>query len=358
MVKIPQKIISIVLHVLPWLLLLIGPFSSNFFAIGIPKAFQFWAVVIFVTMICTFYLNFSILIPRLLFKQRFWVYGLSVVLTLALATLLDYFGKVYFLGGKPTLTLTISGQTQTMIPGIRPAFAPVGLSLLLAVGLAIRLTARWLEQDRANREITQEQLQMELSLLKNQISPHFFFNTLNNVYSLAGSDSERAREVILKLSRIMRYLIYETESSKQVSLGREISLLNDYIELNRIRLPEQVEISFDRTSLHDDLLLPPLLFIPFVENAFKHGISLQQPSRIEISLNLNGDAIEFSVINTKHAHSDLEVASGGLGLVNIRRRLELIFGPEKFTLEIEDGEKIFEVFLKIPAYENQLHSSR
>jgi LytS/YehU family sensor histidine kinase len=295
-----------------------------------------------------FYLNYLVYIPKLLFKRKFVLYGISFVGTVAGSLVLSFIitrllSPAEFVSGSP-----FAGR-QAPYPVMSPAvFTPIWVVLLFIIGIAAKMTGRWLDQDKQNREIKQEQLQTELAFLKNQVSPHFFFNTLNNIYALAETDSEKAREVTYMLSKLMRYLLYESEKDREVTLGREITFIKTYVELMRVRLTDNVTISFDHGSEQDNCVLPPLLFITFVENAFKHGISLQENCSIKIALNRVGENVEFSVINIIPTLVERKEKSGGLGLVNIQRRLELLYGKGNYNLDISESENAYDVQLKLP----------
>jgi LytS/YehU family sensor histidine kinase len=329
-----QKITRGLLHLIPWVILLIGPFSSVFSDPEITTAIQIRAVIIFLILIGSFYLNYLVLIPLLLLKSKFTAYIVSVLLMMV------------GLGAFNAMFNWTLGDLEMF------RFAPAAVMMLTIFGVAARMTNRWMSQSAANKEIVLEKLNTELAFLKNQISPHFLFNTLNNIYSLTETNPEKAREVTHGLSKLLRYLLYESEKHKMVMLGREVAFLNTYIELMKIRLPENVEVNFDHGSELDNTELPPLLFIPFVENAFKHGISLQEDCTVKISLQRVGENIEFSVINLIPAHKESDGVSGGLGLINIKRRLELLFGNDGYELNIHENELAYDVQLKIPARVN------
>ena len=193
-------------------------------------------------------------------------------------------------------------------------------------------------------EIESNRLQAELNSLKAQINPHFLFNTLNNIYSYSLFKSEKTPEMILKLSGLMNYIIYECQAD-QVALSKEIDFINNYMELEKMRVEDSLEIKVDIQDSQADFSIAPLLFVPFLENAFKHGISLATPSFVRIHLNVDEDKLEFSVSNSKHSRSENKEEEGlGIGLQNVNRRLELLY-PGKHELAISDGEKVFEVRL-------------
>jgi sensor histidine kinase YesM len=233
-----------------------------------------------------------------------------------------------------------------------PIFVPSVLILFFMIGIALRTTLRWYDEDRKNKQISAEQLKTELAFLKNQISPHFFFNTLNNIYALTESDPEQAKEITYKLSKLMRYLLYDSDKTKSVSLEMEISFLENYIALMRPRLTENVKVvtKFESVRIKDQI--PPLLFITFLENAFKHGISSNKLSFIDISLQNVEGRVMFKIKNSIPPSENLEKGMGGLGLVNIKRRLELLFDKDVYSLKIDETNESYSVELNIPVNEN------
>ena len=168
---------------------------------------------------------------------------------------------------------------------------------------------------------------------------------MNNIYSLISIDAASAQDAVLKLSKMMRYLLYESEN-KDLKLSKEIEFLQNYIDLMRLRLNQKVQLTVQFPDTYVDFTLPPLLFIPFVENAFKHGISSREASRIVILLNIHQNRLHFQCLNTDHAESQNREASG-LGLENIRKRLALLYG-DSCSLTIETVDREFRVDVSIP----------
>lgn len=218
---------------------------------------------------------------------------------------------------------------------------------LFAVSLNIgtHLYFRGVSNRRRIAALEAENNATRLQFLKYQINPHFFMNTLNNIHALIDIDAQRARYVVLELSKMMRYVLYDIDKDT-VTLRQEIDFLNNYIELMKIRLTDNVTIDVDMPRVNDDVKLPPLLFIPFVENIFKHGISYRQPSHITIALAVDGNGnITFRSSNTKHAAKSTD-SHHGIGLDNLRRRLDLLY-PGHYNLDINDSVDRFDVTLTI-----------
>jgi LytS/YehU family sensor histidine kinase len=222
----------------------------------------------------------------------------------------------------------------------------INLFIVIFVGL-IRFAVDWFEFEAKQKAVENERLIAELNFLKAQINPHFLFNTLNNLYSLAYTKSENTTEVIAKLSQMMRYMIYDS-NHPFVPLNKEIEYMQNYISLERLRLNNEIPISFGIEGNTENVMITPLIFITFLENAFKHGISNNQSGAwVTISIALNGRECTYEVKNSKipSAQKNKEEKSG-IGLQNVQRRLALSY-PERYTLHVEDLPDSYFVQLKI-----------
>ncbi|MGE5418874.1 MAG: sensor histidine kinase, partial [Chloroflexota bacterium] len=208
----------------------------------------------------------------------------------------------------------------------------------------LRLLERQSKIEKMQEEMEKAKLNAELAFLKNQISPHFFFNTLNNIYSLIGINAEDSQKAVLKLSKLMRYLLYESEHGN-TKLSNEIDFMRNYIDLMKLRMSDKVSLKVNFPDTYDDVSIPPLLFIPFIENSFKHGISYRNNSFIDIVLFATDGKIDFRCTNSIVA-GHTEDDQPGIGLENIRKRLNLLF-PGSHTLTINRGNDEFEVILQI-----------
>jgi sensor histidine kinase YesM len=217
--------------------------------------------------------------------------------------------------------------------------------LVFTVGTCIAVIQRWLKTEETRKETESEKLNTELSFLKSQINPHFFFNTLNNIYSLAIVRSEKTAPAVMKLSYIMRYILTET-TQDYVPLQNEVDFIHNYIELQQVRLTEKTHVSFESIGEIENKLIAPLLFIPFVENAFKYGISTKHDSSIEINLAVINNKIEFKVKNFIVASESSMLENTGIGINNVKRRLELMY-PGKHTLDYKAKDNYYYVHLEI-----------
>jgi LytS/YehU family sensor histidine kinase len=280
-----------------------------------------------------FYLNYFILIPKLLFHRRIPVYVLSLLGGLCLIILLS---ESYFY----ILETYINHRPHHHHFFGRFTFLPLTQGLVaVAVSSSIRIMGQWFITERQKKEMEAEKLSSELAFLKSQINPHFLFNILNNICSLARKKSDDTENAIIKLSQIMRYMLQDSKSEK-VPLEKEIEYLQNYIELQRLRISDQVKIGFRIEGDTERVRLEPLLLIPFVENAFKHGVSYLENSGIEILLKAETNGIHFRIENRiirPAAESNLQ--ESGIGLKNVVRRLELLYpGKHKLTV-VNDGEQ-------------------
>lgn len=216
--------------------------------------------------------------------------------------------------------------------------------LVLGLNLAIKLLFKSLRDDHRMKELERHNLQTELDYLKHQINPHFFMNTLNNIHALIDIDTEKAKETVIELSKMMRYLLYDS-SLAALPLRNEIHFISNYIELMRIRYTDEIEIHLSVPEDVPNVQIPPLLFISFIENAFKHGISYQQESFVHISMEIRNGELQFLVANSSFKNADKQTK--GVGLENIRKRLQLLY-KDNYTLEIRESDNQYHVLLIIP----------
>ncbi|PWJ45060.1 sensor histidine kinase [Sediminitomix flava] len=235
---------------------------------------------------------------------------------------------------------------QSPLRQLPPELGFVLLSILIiGFDTGLSLSVKWVasEQDRVNTE--KEMVESQLAFLRNQVSPHFFMNTLNNIHSLMDIDTEEAKESIIRLSKLMRHLLYDSEV-KEIPIEKEVQFVGNYIDLMKLRFSDKVKITFDISSELPNITIPPLLFTSYVENAFKHGISYQQESFIHIMFAFAEHELYFKVENSNPKSIQKEGPSG-VGLVNSQKRLELLYG-KNFELNISDIKESYTVELKIP----------
>ena len=222
------------------------------------------------------------------------------------------------------------------------------ISLLVAgFNTAIAMTNKWVTEEQARKEAEKEHIRSELAFLQNQVSPHFFMNTLNNIHSLIEADQNLAQNAVLKLSAMMRYLLYESGRGS-TTLKKEVEFLRSYVNLMQLRVDERVKVDLDLPEVVNDVNLPPLLFISFIENAFKHGVSYREKSSLLFRLIRNQGTIEFLSVNTVSVFTGSNTSiHHGIGLENVRKRLDLLYG-DKYQLGINHTDHEYRVKLVIP----------
>ncbi|MFC4162307.1 sensor histidine kinase [Epilithonimonas zeae] len=212
-------------------------------------------------------------------------------------------------------------------------------------------------QKLKQREILlmKEKTEAELNFLKSQINPHFLFNTLNNIYSLAREKSDKTADVILKLSSLLRFMLYETKE-KFIPISKEIQFMNTYLEIQKIRFDERLKIEFRNSATDNQKLVLPLILLPFLENAFKHGASESTDNKfININLEINNNILNYSVINSFEKNDNEE--SKGIGLINFERQLKLVYND--FLLQTEAENNIFTatLYINLNSYEPEMYNS-
>lgn len=224
------------------------------------------------------------------------------------------------------------------------AYAFFLIMFVAGIALAIKLTRVNLKQKEAEQKILQKKLETELQFLKAQTNPHFLFNTLNNIYGMARKNNGQTADAVMQLSNILRYMLYETAKS-ETSLEQEIRVIDDYIDLEQMRYKDMLSTKFDCEIDNPAAIIAPLILLPFVENAFKHGSSESRfKSYIHINLKLKNGDLRFEVENSRESRSDNTIKEN-IGLRNIRRQLELIYPDHQ--LDLSNNENSFRILLKI-----------
>jgi LytS/YehU family sensor histidine kinase len=222
--------------------------------------------------------------------------------------------------------------------------------LIISLNTAIKVTIKWFKDEQTRREVEKEYLRSELTFLQNQVSPHFFMNTLNNIHALIDINKKDAQLAIVKLSKMMRYLLYESDHGN-TTLQKEIEFLESYIDLMKLRVDETVNIHITIPSTYKNVKIPPLLIIPLIENAFKHGVSYQEKSYIKVSLEQVDNSLVFNCVNSLVTKKVQVLGSSGIGLRNVKKRLDLLYG-NNYDLLINESYTEFQVKLKVPVYED------
>lgn len=338
-----NKTRSILLHTLFWFVWL----TRTLFDIQELWGWNWSLIYILIVFICQaplVYLHLYVLVPKLLNKKHYLVYIFTTIIGIILySTALYNCLKLIPLDGIPA-TMT------RFLNRITPNFDILEGFIVIVLTYALKYTLiAFITQNELLR-LQKEKLELELNALKSQIHPHFLFNTLNNLYSLTLKNSEKASEVVLKLSDIMRYVLYQANENK-VLLNKEIAFVKNYVDLQKIRYNKKYTISFEVEGKIEEQTVAPLLFIDFVENAFKHGLEKRfNDGFVDIKFIYNKDNIALNVVNSKgQSDNDAEKQTyeqSGIGLTNVKKRLALIYG-EKHQLEIKDSEETYIVNLNI-----------
>jgi len=243
-------------------------------------------------------------------------------------------------GPEPTTTLSLNYIVEMMF----------GEFYVITFVTAIKITLDFLKEHKRVTDLEKALLETELLFLKTQISPHFFFNTLNNIYSLAVEQSKKTPKIILKLSELMRYLLYETKSKKQ-PLEKEILCIQNYLDLERVRHNDELEIEMSISGDIEDKEIAPIILLTFIENAFKHGVHKNIGEvKITIDLSIKKDFLYFTISNPmplKTKHKDSFSISSGIGLENVKKRLALGYHKNDYKLSFRNTKDLFVVKLKI-----------
>jgi hypothetical protein len=327
------------------------------------------------------------LIPVFFFRKKFWLY-VSCSLTILIGTYIikdkietNHFEEVFrssLKTGAPKETHTLyfiteSGDTishpprpdKMFEPGVPPPgdmpkpiflkahmplrfnfFSLYGLLLIFTASISVRFLQRWQEEEKRKSEIEKEKITTELNFLKQQINPHFLFNSLNSIYSLSISKSEKVTDSILKLSSILRYVLYESEN-KPVMLRDELSIISDYIELQKLRFTEKVSLTYRVIGEPERFCIEPFILIPLIENAFKYGVDSVNDTFISIVLKIDAEKLIMDVQNKiVFSNNDIHKKESGIGLRNIQRRLDLLY-PNGYEFSAKASDDIFSVHLEV-----------
>ena len=293
------------------------------------------------------YLNIYVFMPKFIFKRKYLTY-IGLLVTALFTMLLVKFNLTYYLVSEnvwPEGTEVISKLTFDYSIDMM-----IGELYVITFVTAIKITMDWLKEHKRVTDLEKAKLETELLFLRTQISPHFFFNTLNNIYSLSLENSNKTSKIILKLSDLMRYFLYETKKNKQ-HLEKEILSIQNYLELERIRFDENLEINMNISGDISNKKIAPMLLISFIENAFKHGANKNIGKiKIDIDFLVKNDFLYFTISNPIPANnnlSHLNKSKGGIGLENVKKRLALGYKKNEYDLKINVKNNIFIVALKI-----------
>lgn len=341
-------------HVLIWVAFGLFFYRQLFFAdTSIP--YQYWIkqTMTLSLLVTAFYFNSFVLVPQLVLKNHTALYLVIIIaIVLAIAFLNRWvdnefspyqFNDAAFSrpGPGPTREQWSTRPPPKFKTGIHFRLGDLFTIFIsgLVIGISTTITGlqKWQKDNEERKELEKDKITTELSLLKAQINPHFFFNTLNNIYALTEVDPRVAGQAIHQLSKMMRYLLYDTRNG-DTYLSQEIAFVKNYISLMKLRLTDLVRINLDIPAHLRDMPLAPMIFLPFIENAFKHGVSATQESHINIMILQKDMILDLMVNNSKIKDNIVSLdTNSGIGLINTRRRLDLLY-PGKYKLDISETE--------------------
>lgn len=334
-----NKSFTVLLHVLAWLTLFCLPYLLSY---GQEQDINriiahFWIPLVFSSII--FYLNYFVLIDRLLFPKKMLQFiGLNAVMIILFLILKENIENNVFQDIVKKRLENVNGSG----PPFKMAVYIQTLSYLapLLFSIAIKSTKRWVKTEAERKEAINIKLKSELQHLHYQLQPHFFFNSLNNIYALVDISPDQAKTSIHSLSKLMRYMLYETNVEK-VSLSKEIDFMKKYIELMKLRVSDKTTVNYSFPSEETGIEIAPLLFISLIENAFKHGVSANKENDIKIEMTVNATTVVFTIENDNLPKKTDDKSGSGIGLHNIEKRLELLYlNKHSFKTRVSDNRFI------------------
>lgn len=321
-------------------------------------------------LLVIFVINIHVFVPRFLFQKKYAQYILYTFLLIIISISLVIYLKSILFESEP-----VSMPPMNFGPGMPPMEfgknmpPPIGYKppqevvkqsvtmifvnnfilsiLVVGASIAFKMMTQWLYEENRRKELEKEQLKTEIALLRHQVSPHFFMNTLNNIHALVDINTETAKNAIIRLSTLMRYLLYETAQG-HTTLKKELDFIESYISLMKLRFSEKVIIQTELPENIPDVSIPPMLFNSFIENAFKHGVSYQSASYVYFKVEILDNQLNCLIKNSKHKPTELPNKKfSGIGMDNIRKSLDLLF-EDKYKLDIQENEKEYRVQLTFP----------
>ena len=346
---------EIIIYTIVWVILFLSPLVSLLFHHHDASTDTAWiwrslaeSWVSLLAFFIVFLIHNHVLAPILVKHKRIKQYLISCVVLVTLFQLVECAHKP---NGAPLISPTESEMPPPRPPMGHPPVDKHDVSvffiiiMMIGANLGMKYCFQSEEEKKHLAKLREQSLKQELEYLRYQINPHFIMNTLNNIHALVDIDPEQAKDSIVDMSRMMRYLLYDSDHH-YVTLSNAVQFLKKYLNLMKLRYTDQVNVNLDvPVSPPDDIVLAPLVFIPFVENAFKHGVAVDKPSTIDIDISQRDGRLLFHCHNTK---SDVKHEYGGVGLNNVTKRLELIYGND-YTLDIDDGDQSYDVLLDLPA---------
>jgi len=331
--KVYIKIIS---QIIVWAIFLSIPFFLRPPS-GAHDKLPVFIIIHWLFLILFYYTNYFVFVPKFLYTKKIFIYVIiSIGCIVAYGLLPEIAGNMH---SRPLPPDALPA------PLILARLSSIALFLLIYItSICISLINKLFETIKEKQQIEIEKTKAELAFLKSQVNPHFLFNTLYSIYYLSLEKSDKTPQAILKLSDIMRFVLTESQC-EYVPLQKEIDYINIYIDLQKLRISEKTKVILMLTGNTKDRQIAPLLLIPFVENAFKYGVSSYKDTVIKITLQMNGSLLEFEVVNQKFSVSN-EIESSNIGLENVLHRIQLLY-PQKHWIDLRDEEDRYSVNLKI-----------
>jgi two-component system LytT family sensor kinase len=336
-----KKVAIVFIHLMIWLIVIVAPVFIILASEDVPPDFMTYYILESLFHPIIFYTFFIYIIPATIYRKgkvfsTIFVYLISILALIAIKT------AVLF----SIINLAQLDFGDHNVFDVRSfAGTAVNMVFMVALALLVRIALYWAKDQRKNTELQLEEHKMEVELLKAQINPHFFFNTLNNIYSLVYKKSDDAPDAVMKLSEIMRYIIYDSKS-QMVQMEKEVEQLNNYIELERLRSRDPGFIEIETHGNMSTYVVPPMLFLSFAENAFKHGKRKVKKPGIKFIINVEDGKVKFNVINHILTEPHNNHKGEGIGMQNTRRRLELLY-PKCHKLNIKKDNEKYEVKLEL-----------
>lgn len=360
-----ERKIELVANSMVWLVIILGPVLYNvILTYTRPEEHFSWAenlhaILSISPILILFIIHDIFLAPIMIRKHNTALYLTLTIAALAILAIVVFVVKPAMLGPYPDGP----GMGGPGGPGPGPAgpppdnitkYKPVSpdyfkflfVIAAIIVNLAVKSYFKNMEDNRKVETLEKENLRQQLGLLRYQINPHFFMNTLNNIHALVDINPHQAQESIVELSKMMRYILYEGDKV-YIPLAKEVEFIEQYVSLMKIRCKDTLDIDLQLPDESQRADVPPMVFVSFVENAFKHGVSYIKESFIKIYMGVEGDKLKFSCKNSLNSSSKDEGDSTGIGLTNIKSRLDLFYG-DNYTMDINETESTYEVSVAIP----------
>ncbi|WP_165734166.1 sensor histidine kinase [Polaribacter sp. 20A6] len=333
-----NKKITLFSHILVWLVLFSMPYLLSY---GQEQDLNrviahFWIPIAFYAII--FYANYFVWIDKYLFSNKTVHFIIINLIVIASFIILKEVLKDYYFNE----TFRITPKKEGVGPPIKMFLYIQMLSYMapLLFSIAIKTTKRWVQTEAERKEAANVKLKSELQHLHYQLQPHFFFNSLNNIYAMVDISPDQAKTSIHSLSKLMRYMLYET-NVELISLSKEIDFMKKYIDLMKLRVSDKTVVNYNFPQQETGIKVAPLLFISLIENAFKHGVSASKSSTIDINISTQDKTVLFTIENDDFPKKSDDKSGSGIGLVNIKKRLELLYlNKNSFSTIVKDNRFI------------------